>query len=324
VITSQDLQRMEDSKLEEILPTLRVIARALPSEKYRFIRVAQGMSKVVGMTGDGVNDSAALKQADVGFAMGSGSEVSKEAADIVVLDDNFLSITQAVRYGRTIYKSIQKFIVFQSTINVASSLIVFLGPFMGFDFPLTLIQLLWVNLVMDTLAALAFGGEPALDRYMTEKPIKRDESIITPRMWFSILSGGIFIATMSILFLTYDPVFEFFQRNGAPSEPAFLTGFFAFFIFLAVVNAFNVRTPQLNLMDHLTKNPGFILVVTFIFLVQIVFTYIGGKVLRTVGLTLEEWTYVILSSSIIIPYGLLGKLFFNFFSSQSGGKVKAD
>jgi Ca2+-transporting ATPase len=119
------------------------------------------------MTGDGANDALALKQADVGFALGkSGSEIAKEAADIVVLDDNFHSITQAILYGRTIYKSIQKFIVFQSTINVASSTIVFLGPFLGIDFPLTLIQLLWVNLVMDTLAALAFGGEPALARYM--------------------------------------------------------------------------------------------------------------------------------------------------------------
>ncbi|KAM9955572.1 hypothetical protein ACTFIW_007502 [Dictyostelium discoideum] len=191
------LQNLSDNKLANMLPHLRVVSRALPSDKVRFVNVAQSLHKVVGMTGDGVNDSAALKHADVGFAMGSGSEVSKEAADIVILDDNFASITQAVLYGRTIYKSIQKFIVFQSTINVASTLIVFLGPFMGFDFPLTLIQLLWVNLVMDTLAALAFGGEPALTRYMQEKPIKRDQSIITSRMWGSILGGGPFISAMS-------------------------------------------------------------------------------------------------------------------------------
>lgn len=275
VITSQDLQRMNDDKLREVIPSLRVIARALPTDKSRFVRVAQSLSKVVGMTGDGVNDSAALKQADVGFAMGSGSEVSKEAADIVILDDNFLSITQAVLYGRTIYKSIQKFIVFQSTINVASSLIVFLGPFLGFDFPLTLIQLLWVNLVMDTLAALAFGGEAALKRYMNEKPIQREASIVTPRMWFSIISGGVFIAIASICFLTYDKVALWFIRDGKPSEPAFLTAFFAFFIFLAVINAFNVRTTRLNLFDHLFDNPGFIFVVTFIFAVQITFTYVG-------------------------------------------------
>jgi len=271
----------------------------------------------VGMTGDGVNDSAALKQADVGFAMGSGSEVSKEAADIVILDDNFLSITQAVLYGRTIYKSIQKFIVFQSTINVASSLIVFLGPFLGFDFPLTLIQLLWVNLVMDTLAALAFGGEAALNRYMHEKPIERTANIVTPRMWFSLVTGGVFIALASIFFLTNDSIAAWFIRDGKPSEPVFLTAFFAFFIFLSVLNAFNVRTTRLNLLDHLFDNPGFIFVVTFIFIVQITFTYVGGKVLRTVGLHYEEWVTVILASLIVIPYGLVGKVIFNRLSKSN-------
>lgn len=206
VIGSSELQTMSDAQLAEIIPSLRVIAAAVPNDKARLISVAQQCGKVVGMTGDGANDALALKQADVGFALGSGSEMAKEAADIVVLDDNFTSITQAILYGRTIYKSIQKFIVFQSTINVASSSIVFIGPFLGFDFPLTLIQLLWVNLVMDTLAALAFGGEPALTRYMEEKPIKRDDAIITPRMGLSILTGGFFIAAMSIFALSNDHV----------------------------------------------------------------------------------------------------------------------
>ncbi|KAM9955582.1 hypothetical protein ACTFIW_007512 [Dictyostelium discoideum] len=317
VLTSFELQNLSDNKLANMLPHLRVVSRALPSDKVRFVNVAQSLHKVVGMTGDGVNDSAALKHADVGFAMGSGSEVSKEAADIVILDDNFASITQAVLYGRTIYKSIQKFIVFQSTINVASTLIVFLGPFMGFDFPLTLIQLLWVNLVMDTLAALAFGGEPALTRYMQEKPIKRDQSIITSRMWGSILGGGPFISAMSILFLTNDYVEAFFTRNGEPYQPAFLTAFFAFFIFLSVINAFNVRTSRLNLFDHLFDNKGFIVVVFFIFFVQIVFTYIGGKILRTVGLTSSEWALVVAMSFSVIPFDLIRKFALNLFLFKS-------
>eukprot|EP01133_Synstelium_polycarpum_P003990 gene3990-4620_t len=293
VMTSLDLQHVSNDRLKEMIPHLRVVSRALPSDKTRFVHVAQSLHMVVGMTGDGVNDSAALKHADVGFAMGSGSEVSKEAADIVILDDNFASITQAILYGRTIYKSIQKFIVFQSTINVASTLIVFLGPFMGFDFPLTLIQLLWVNLVMDTLAALAFGGEPALERYMKEKPIKRTQNIITP-------------------------------KDGVPSEPVFLTAFFAFFIFLAVINAFNVRTSRLNLFDHLWENKGFIVVVLFIFCVQIVFTYIGGRVLRTVGLNLNEWVVVILASLSIIPFDLLRKTLVNIFLHTTTRRVKRD
>jgi len=179
---------------------------------------------------------------------------------------------------------------------------------MGFDFPLTLIQLLWVNLVMDTLAALAFGGEPALSRYMKAKPIKRDEAIITPYMWASLLSGGCFIALMSIVWLTYDGIPLLFVRNGVPSEAAFLTAFFAFFIFLSVFNAFNVRTMRINPLDHLFDNRGFIVVILLIFVVQISFSYFGGRILRTIGLTQQEWVTVILGSMIIIPFDVLRKL----------------
>eukprot|EP01113_Clastostelium_recurvatum_P000262 TRINITY_DN1011_c0_g1_i3.p1 TRINITY_DN1011_c0_g1~~TRINITY_DN1011_c0_g1_i3.p1 ORF type:complete len:925 (-),score=333.82 TRINITY_DN1011_c0_g1_i3:36-2810(-) len=309
VLTSQELNQLRsDEELARLIPDLRVVARALPTDKSRFVNVAKSLNKVVGMTGDGVNDSVALKASDVGFAMGSGSEVSKEAADIVILDDNFESITQAVLYGRTIYKSIQKFIIFQSTINFASLMIAFLGPFMGFDFPLTLIQLLWVNLVMDTLAALAFGGEPALSRYMKEHPIQRDQAIITPYMWASLLSGGAFIAVMSIAWLTHDYVPTLFLRNGEPDEAVFLTAFFAFFIFLSVFNAFNVRTQRINIFDHILGNRGFLVVIFLIFVVQISFSYIGGRVLRTVGLSQEEWTTVILASLVVLPFDVLRKI----------------
>jgi len=309
VLTSSQLKTISDEQLQEMIPNIAVVARALPTDKSRLVRICQEVNMVVGMTGDGVNDSAALKKADVGFAMGSGSEVAKEASDIVILDDNFQSITQAVLYGRTIFKSIRKFIVFQSTINAASLLIVFFGPFLGFDFPLTLIQLLWVNLVMDTLAAMAFGGEPALLRYMHEQPIKRDERIISLNMWSSIIIGGVFVASLCVASLTSPFVRSLFVRDGIPSEPVFLTAFFAFFIFLTNFNAFNVRTPNtLNLFDHITENRGFVAVVFFIFAVQVVFTYVGGRVLRTVGLTANEWYLVIGCASVIIPFDLLRKL----------------
>jgi len=324
VLGGVELNAMTDSKLKEIIPTLRVISSVVPNDKARLVKVAQECGRVVGMTGDGVNDSLALKQSDVGFALGSGSEMAKEAADIVVLDNNFNSITQAILYGRTIYKSIQKFIVFQSTINVASSTIVFLGPFLGFDFPLTLIQLLWVNLVMDTLAALAFGGEPALQSYMSEKPINRTQAIITPKMGLSIMTGGLFIAGLSIFALSNDHVEHFFQRNGKPSEAVFLTAFFAFFVFLSVINAFNVRTTSYNPFNNLTRNSGFLIVVTFIFAVQISFTYIGGKVLRTVGLTQREWIAVILASLIIIPWGFFIKVLSSFLFPDSNNRTVTD
>jgi len=308
VLTSSQLASLPDDQLKQMIRKIGVIARALPTDKSRLVKICQELNFVVGMTGDGVNDSAALKKADVGFAMGSGSEVAKEASDIVILDDNFHSITQAVLYGRTIFKSIRKFIVFQSTVNTASMAIVFLGPFLGFDFPLTLIQLLWVNLVMDTLAALAFGGEPALLRYMDEKPIPRDDKIITVNMWSSILVNGLFIAFLCIIALLYPPVRLLFLRDGRPSEKVFLTAFFAFFIFLTNFNAFNARTPKINIFDHITENRGFVGVVILIFAVQITFTYLGGNLLRTEGLTLNEWLMVIGASLLIIPFDMMRKV----------------
>lgn len=307
VLMSNQLQSLTDEQLQDKLSSIGMIARALPTDKSRLVRLSQALGRVVGMTGDGVNDSAALKKADVGFAMGSGSEVAKEASDIVIIDDNFESITRAVLYGRTIFKSIRKFIVFQSTVNCASFLIVFMGPFLGFDFPLTLIQLLWVNLVMDTLAALAFGGEPALKTTMSEPPVKRDARIINPYMWSSILTNGIFIASLCILSLTSPSIKGFFVRDGKPSDPVFFTAFFAFFIFLTNFNSFNARTPSTNIFNHIWENQRFVFVVALIFTVQVTFTYVGGSVLRTVGLTTTEWALIIGASAIIIPFDIVRK-----------------
>jgi len=307
ILTSDELSKMDDEDIKAIIKDLKVVARALPSDKFRLVEICQSLNYVVGMTGDGVNDAAALYKSDVGFAMGSGTELAKEAADIVILDDNFNSITKAVLYGRTIFKTIRKFIIFQSTINMASTLIVFVGPFLGFDFPLTLIQLLWVNLVMDTLAALAFGGEPPLPRYMKERPVDRDENIVSPYMWTSIVLNGAFIAFLSILFLLYGE--EFFLRNGKHDEEVFLTAFFAFYIFITTINAFNVRTPKVNIFDNIQGNTGFFIVILVIFVVQIVFTIIGGNILRTVPLHIDEWTKVIGCAFIIIPFDLLRKIF---------------
>jgi Ca2+-transporting ATPase len=315
-ITSAQLNKLSDAEVKALLPRLAVVARALPTDKSRLVRLAQETGRVVGMTGDGVNDSSALKRADVGFAMGSGSEVAKEAADIVILDDNFKSIAMAVLYGRTIFRSIRKFIVFQSTVNFSSSVIVFLGPFLGFDFPLTLIQLLWINLVMDTFAALAFGGEPALERYMRDPPIPREAAIVSGDMWTSIIFNGLYIAVLSIVFLLWPPMRELYR----PDDQVFLTAFFCLFIFLTTCNSFNVRTSRLNLITNLFENLGFLGIQALIFVVQIVFTVIGGKVLRTVALTSNEWFITIALATTVIPFDLLRKVIFLPFVKSKADK----
>ncbi len=308
VLTSEELSRFTDEEVKTLLPALRVIARALPTDKSRLVRIAKEMGKVVGMTGDGVNDSAALKHADVGFAMGSGSEVSKEASDIVIMDDNFNSISNAIRYGRTIFKSIRKFIIFQLTVNVAAVTTVFLGPFFGIEFPLTIIQLLWVNIIMDTLAAIAFGGEPALKRFMHEAPVRREANILTKEMVSAFLVGGIFITVFSLFFLNNDAIIELFVRNGKPNQAVFMTAFFNLFVFMITLNSFNARTDRMNIFENLSKNKNFLRVIALIFFIQILFTYLGGAILRTTPLTLEEWLITFLLSLAIIPVDLFRKL----------------
>ncbi len=306
VLTSEELGKLSDQELKGVLPRLRVVARCFPSDKSRLVKAAQEMGMVVGMTGDGVNDSPALSAADIGFGLGSGTEVAKEASDIVVLDDNISSIASAVHYGRTIYKSIQKFITFQLTVNVAAISIAFLGPFLGFELPLTVIQLLWVNLVMDTLAALAFSGEPPLPEYMEEKPKQREENIINPDMWQAILANGFFMTALCVLFLKAS-----FVHNLFANEEVFMTAFFAIFVFLNNFNKFNVRVEDMRLFDHITKNKGFLKVVGLIFLVQVIITYIGGEVFRTVALGATDWFWVLLFSILIIPFDLARKAIFH-------------
>lgn len=322
VLTSDELAKLSDDEIKEKLSDIRVIARALPSDKSRLVRIAQELDLVAGMTGDGVNDSPALKKADVGFAMGGGTEVAKEASDIVILDDNFNSIDKAILYGRTIFNSIRKFIIFQLTINVAAVLISFICPLLDLASPLNVIQILWVNLVMDTLAALAFGGEPALHRFMNEKPKRRNEAIISKNMMSEIITGAGWTFVLSLVLLLLgtmpaDPdvpnvsILENLGwiRESVSGEPhAYLhTAYFAFFIFIAVFNGFNARTEKFNLFDNISKNKGFLTTFGIIAVVQIAMTYLGGEVLGCYGLVMTEWLVVLVLALSIIPIDLIRK-----------------
>ncbi|MGB5063815.1 MAG: calcium-translocating P-type ATPase, PMCA-type [Candidatus Competibacter sp.] len=312
ILTSAELSQLSDEEVKQKLPHLYVVARAFPTDKSRLVKLAKEMDLVVGMTGDGVNDAPAVKNADVGFAMGSGTEMTKESGDIVILDDNFSSLTKAVLYGRTLFKSIRKFLIFQLTVNVSAILVVFLGQFFGFDLPLTMTQLLWLNIIMDTLAGLAFAGEAALERYMLEKPMRRDEQLINTDMWSSILINGVFIAFISILFLTSDATRTLFsggyEIGSKDAQDKFLTAFFAFFVFIQVFNTFNARTQGLNLWEHLLDNRLFSIIIPSIMVIQVIFITYGGEILRTVGLSMQEWSYVLLMAVVIIPVDLVRKI----------------
>ena len=262
-LTSSQLNALTDDEVKEIIPRIRVIARALPTDKSRMVRLCQEMNLVVGMTGDGVNDSPALKRADVGFAMGSGTEAAKEAGKIVILDDNFKSIKDAIWYGRTIYHNILKFCKFQLVINVAAVVVSAIAPFFGVEEPLKVTHLLFVNLVMDGLGAIMLGNEPAQERYMSEKPRRRDESIVSRKMMVQIVTMGLWLTALSFTFLKA-PFFGQLFRSDAER----LSAYFVLFIWSALFNGFNVRDDGFAIFKGLGQNTGFLKVFAAIVVIQ--------------------------------------------------------
>lgn len=303
-LTSAELAEKSDDELKALLPRLRVVSRALPTDKSRLVRVAQELDYVVGMTGDGVNDSPALKKADVGFAMGSGTEVAKEAGDITIMDDNFSSIEKAILYGRTMFKSIRKFLIFQLTVNVAAVLTCFIGPLLGVNVVLTVIQLLLVNLAMDTLAAIAFGSEPALKEYMKDKPIPRTASIISKEMMIQILIGAAYITVICLAILFVPAVRSLF---GDVDLTYLKSAVFATFMMAITFNGFNARTSHVNPFEHLGRNRNFLLVILAIFALQFIFVTFGGDVLSVESLSPRSWLICLVLSFLVIPIDMIRK-----------------
>lgn len=311
VITSDNLKQMTDEEIANVFPKIKVIARAMPQDKSRLVDIAKNLNLVVGMTGDGVNDALALKKADVGFAMGSGTEVAKEASDIVILDNNFYSITNAILYGRTIFKSIRKFIICQLTINLCSLFVSIIGPFIGIPVPITVIQMLWINMIMDTLSGLAFSYEPALKEYMTEIPKKKNEHIINKYMFNQIITTGLYSSLLCIFFLKSSLIKNIFQED-------LLTAFFGLIIFISIFNSFSARTHRLNILANITKNKVFILIITFIIIMQVYLIYQGGTLFRTNGLTIKEFIIMLLLSLTVIPVDFIRKLILKINNKHLG------
>lgn len=308
-LTSSDLSLMSDDEIKSKINKIKVVARAKPHDKSRLVNIIKEMNLVVGMTGDGINDAAALKKCDVGFAMGSGTDVAKEASDIVILDDNINSISMAILFGRTIFKNIRKFIIFQLTMNICAMSLSIIGPFIGISTPVTVMQMLWINMIMDTLAGLAFAYEEPLLSYMNEKPKSKNEPIINKYMYEEIVFTGLYSSLLCILFLKIPFVKSLIRYD--VNDKYFLTAFFALFVFMGIFNAFNTRTNRYNLFYRIKNNKVFLIIFMLVAIMQIYFIYYGGIIFRTYGLNLKELLIVLGLAFSVVPVDLFRKFIFS-------------
>lgn len=305
ILTSEELAKLDDGEAARLLPRLSVVARALPQDKSRLVRIAQSRNLTVGMTGDGVNDAPALKIADVGFALGGGTEAAQEAGDIVILDDNIASIAKAVLYGRTIFKSIRKFIMFQMTTNLTAVGISVLCPIFGIDAPVTVLQMLWINLIMDTLGSLAFAGEAPSPDTMREKPKRRDAPIMNRYMVWRIALVGSYLLALCLWFVHNEGMREHFSFYETPVH--FLGAFFALFIFADIANSVSARTTRVNPFSRLSHNRAFVLIFSGIIAVQMLIIYRGGSIFRTWPLTLPDLGLILFLASTVLIWNMLIK-----------------
>ncbi len=311
VLTHDELEEMSDEELKKKLPNLRVVSRAKPLDKKRLVTIAQQLDDVCGMTGDGVNDAPALKQADIGFAMGDGTAVAQEAGDVVILNNSLTSIKDCVLNSRTMAKSVGKFLIFQLTVNISTLLMNIIAPVLGWTEPFSIVQILWINLIMDTLAAMAFGGEPILDRYMNDKPVKRTDNILTGYIKSAIGTSSVFITLGSILILENIGGITDYVMPASCTDPELYekTFMFAFFIYAIIFNSFNTRSDRFNLFEHIGENKNFILVMGSIFVLQTVIIQIGGQVFNTTMLSVRALIVSMALGFLIIPVDLVRKMF---------------
>ena len=321
-ITGVEFAAMNDAELLDRITDLRVISRARPLDKARLVNLLQQKGEVVAVTGDGTNDAPALKAAQVGLSMGDGTSVAKEASDITILDNSFSSIGKAVMWGRSLYLNIQRFILFQMTINVAACIIVLIGAFLGVESPLTVTQMLWVNLIMDTFAALALASLPPSNRVMNDKPRARGANIITKPMTKGIFGVGGFFVVLLFGFIQYfkneditsltqfsiTDYFSHFFHFGAPKNglSAYeLSLFFSIFVFLQFWNMFNAKAYRTgkSTFYNIGKSQGFILIATVIVIGQVFITTFGGQMFNVTPLKLTDWTIIIGATSLVLWTG---------------------
>lgn len=303
-ITGMEFAALSDEEALEWVKDLKVMSRARPSDKQRLVSLLQKAGAVVAVTGDGTNDAPALNRAHVGLSLGSGTSVAKQASDITLIDDSFRSIVQAVMWGRSLYINIQRFIFFQLVVNVTALLLVLCGSFVGTELPLTITQILWINLIMDTFAAMALASLPPSREVMQALPRKQDAFIITRRMVKGIgIVGGVFFLLMFVLLWYFERI--------AGVDPTELTIFFCIFVMLQWWNLFNARAlgSHHSAFRRLWACQGFLLVLLLVLMGQWLIVTFGGKMFRTVPLSAETWMYIIVGTSPVLWLGELYRRF---------------
>jgi calcium-translocating P-type ATPase len=300
-ITNDDFEAMSDDEVKSIIPKLRVISRCSPNTKLRLVTLAQEIGKSVAMTGDGVNDSPALKRADVGFGMQGGSDVAKEASDIVLTDDNFASVVKAVELGRTFMHNIMMFLEFQLPINIALLILSVIYPMVAAGALLASVQILIVNIIMDSLNSLSFGGEPPKEEYMSERPIKKGSGLFIRGAKKRIaISTAAFIVLYGII--TFSPVSNMFV-----TDVEAMTARFALLCFMAVLNGFNIRTEHMNLFKGIGKNKLFSYIAVGICAMTVILCDFAGTLIKATALDLNHWLVIIALAFMVIPVDLVRK-----------------
>jgi len=311
VISGAAFRSLSKDEQVNAAPDLDVMARAEPMDKLLLVEALQKTGAVVAVTGDGINDAPALKHANVGLAMGiAGTEVAREASDIILLDDSFASITSAVWWGRSLYENIQRFVLFQLTINFCACILVFIAPLLGYPEPFTIIQILWINIIMDTLAAFALCSEAPHRGLMNHMPIPHDAKIITPFMWASLIVTGTFFILAGILQIATG-----FLGGTTPVE--INTVFFTFFILAAVWNGINCRALDGKMPPFFKGNPTFFAVMGVIVLTQILIIQYGGEVFHTVPLSLEQWVKIGVLSASVLVVGFVIRLTYGIYKKSA-------
>ena len=315
IITGQEFEALDDEQLLQRVEGLKIIARARPMDKKRLVEALQSKGEVVAVTGDGTNDAPALKAAQVGLSMGDGTSVAKEASDITIIDNSFSSIGKAVMWGRSLYRNIQRFILFQMTVNIVACLIVLCGAFMGMQSPLTVTQMLWVNLIMDTFAAMALASLPPTPSVMHDAPRDRREFIITrPMRRFIIGTGGLFFAVLLafLYYLKHTDLTSLTQighlpiHNDTGLSAYELSVFFTTFVFLQFWNMFNARAFETGRSAfHFKDCEGFVAIAVMILIGQVMIVNVGDELFNVVPLHISDWVIIILSTSSVLWIGEL-------------------